>query len=165
MKAVLVGSVYGDKVYYVVDAKNQNSDGYVVMESGRETKVSFFPYVSKNPKINKIRNTKFHRFLWDSPIKTTSGKWFETFIAKRTEIDKLLLDGVVVKTDLGKGVKKIKQKEKAAADFLSGMGSSAFNPETKQVVKSDVQIKSTNDRNRAWAVIKMLHQSGEQWRG
>ncbi len=163
MKAVLVGSVYGDKVYYVVDSKNQSLDGYVVTESGKEIKVSFFPYVAKNPNIKKIRNTKFHRFLWDSPVRPTKGKWFETFVAKRLEIEKTLLGDVVIKTDLGKSVKKIKQKEKAAADFLSGKGVLSFNPETKQVVKSDVHIKSINDRNRAWAIIKMLHQSGEQW--
>jgi len=64
MKAVLVGTFDGNKVYYDVEAKSGEKDGAIVRPDGSSVKIHFFSWASKAQGLSKIRNTKFHRSLW-----------------------------------------------------------------------------------------------------
>lgn len=149
MKAVLVGGVGDDKVYYVIDAVGSSNDGAIVSPDGKVIMIRFFSWASKNPSVRKIRNTKFHRLLWDSPIDPMKGKWFEIFVQKTQEIDKEVLDGVVIKTDLHPSGKTTKKKIDRIQSFLSTKNGSAM-------ILSDKTLFKNDDKRRAWVAIKLF---------
>ena len=119
MKAVLVGTYDGNKVYYDVDAKAGEKDGAIVRSDGSSVKIHFFSWASKAQGLNKIRNTKFHRSLWDAPKNPTKGKWYETFIKKDTEIEKEVLEGITTLSTVGETKVKLEKKNARAIDFIN----------------------------------------------
>jgi hypothetical protein len=119
MKAVLVGTYDGNKVYYDVDAKAGEKDGAIVRPDGSSVKIYFFSWASKAQGLNKIRNTKFHRSLWDAPKNPTKGKWYETFIKKDVEIEKEVLEGVTTLSTVGETKVKLEKKNARAIDFIN----------------------------------------------
>lgn len=149
MKAVMVGSLEDDRVYYIIDAKGSANDGAIMKPDGNVIMFRFFSWVSRNPDIKKIRNTKFHRSLWDSPINPGKGRWFETFIEKSKEIDKAMLEGVVVKTDLVQSKKGLKKKTDRIRKFVSTKNESIVILSNKTIFKED-------DRRRTWVSMKLF---------
>lgn len=149
MKAVLVGGVEDEKLYYVIDSKGSSKDGALVNEDGRVLMIRFFSWVSQNPAIRKIRNTKFHRFLWDSPIDPSTGKWFDVFIEKSTEIDKSMLEGVVIATDIKPSQKIIKKK-------IDSVGKSMSTKKDGTMILSDKALFQPEDAHRAWLLMKLF---------
>jgi hypothetical protein len=119
MKAVLVGTYDGNKVYYDVDAKAGEKDGAIVRSDGSSVKIHFFSWASKAQGLNKIRNTKFHRSLWDAPKNPTKGKWYETFIKKDVEIEKEVLEGITTLSTVGETKLKLEKKNARAIDFIN----------------------------------------------
>lgn len=119
MKAVLVGTYDGNKVYYDVDAKAGEKDGAIVRPDGSSVKIHFFSWASKAQGLNKIRNTKFHRSLWDAPKNPTKGKWYETFIKKDVEIEKEVLEGITTLSTVGETKVKLEKKNARAIDFIN----------------------------------------------
>lgn len=119
MKAVLVGTYDGNKVYYDVDAKAGEKDGAIVRPDGSSVKIHFFSWASKAQGLNKIRNTKFHRSLWDAPKNPTKGKWFETFIKKDVEIEKEVLEGIATLSTIGETKAKLEKKNDRAVGFMN----------------------------------------------
>ena len=119
MKAVLVGTFDGNKVYYDVEAKAGQKDGAIVRGDGSTVAIHFFSWASKAQGLNKIRNTKFHRSLWDAPKNPTNGKWYETFIKKDTEIEKEVLEGVTTLSTVGETKVKLEKKNARAIDFIN----------------------------------------------
>jgi hypothetical protein len=119
MKAVLVGTYDGNKVYYDVDAKAGEKDGAIVRSDGSSVKIHFFSWASKAQGLNKIRNTKFHRSLWDAPKNPTKGKWYETFIKKDVEIEKEVLEGMTTLSTVGETKVKLEKKNARAIDFIN----------------------------------------------
>jgi hypothetical protein len=119
MKAVLVGTYDGNKVYYDVDAKAGEKDGAIVRSDGSSVKIHFFSWASKAQGLNKIRNTKFHRSLWDAPKNPTKGKWYETFIKKDIEIEKEVLEGITTLSTVGETKVKLEKKNARALDFIN----------------------------------------------
>jgi hypothetical protein len=119
MKAVLVGTYDGNKVYYDVDAKAGEKDGAIVRSDGSSVKIHFFSWASKAQGLNKIRNTKFHRSLWDAPKNPTKGKWYETFIKKDIEIEKEVLEGITTLSTVGETKVKLEKKNARAIDFIN----------------------------------------------
>jgi hypothetical protein len=119
MKAVLVGTYDGNKVYYDVDAKAGEKDGAIVRPDGSSVKIHFFSWASKTQGLNKIRNTKFHRSLWDAPKNPTKGKWYETFIKKDVEIEKEVLEGITTLSTVGETKVKLEKKNARAIDFIN----------------------------------------------
>jgi hypothetical protein len=119
MKAVLVGTYDGNKVYYDVDAKAGEKDGAIVRPDGSSVKIHFFSWASKAQGLNKIRNTKFHRSLWDAPKNPTKGKWYETFIKKDVEIEKEVLEGMTTLSTVGETKVKLEKKNARAIDFIN----------------------------------------------
>ena len=111
--------------------------------------IRFFSWVSQNPGIRKIRNTKFHRFLWDSPVDPSTGKWFDVFIKKSTEIDKSMLDGVVVVSDIKPSQKAIKKK-------IDSVGKSMSTKKDGTMILSDKALFRPEDAHRAWLLMKLF---------
>lgn len=137
MKAVLVGTFDGNKVYYDIDAKAGEKDGAIVRPDGSSVKIYFFSWSSKAQGLIKIRNTKFHRSLWDAPKNPTKGKWYETFIKKETEVDEELLEGVPTLSTVGETKVKLEKKNARAIDFINN----------KSLIKM-VDYKVANRTNR-----------------
>jgi hypothetical protein len=119
MKAVLVGTFDGNKVYYDIDAKAGEKDGAIVRPDGSSVKIYFFSWASRAQGLKKIRNTKFHRSLWDAPKNPTKGKWYETFIKKDVEVDEEALDGVSTLSTIGETKVKLEKKNARAIDFIN----------------------------------------------
>ena len=137
MKAVLVGTFDGNKVYYDIDAKAGEKDGAIVRPDGSSVKIYFFSWSSKAQGLIKIRNTKFHRSLWDAPKNPTKGKWYETFIKKEAEVDEELLEGVPTPSTVGETKVKLEKKNARAIDFINN----------KSLIKM-VDYKVANRANR-----------------
>ena len=119
MKAILVGTFDGNKVYYDIEAKAGDKDGAIVRSDGSTVKIHFFSWASKAQDLKKIRNTKFHRSLWDAPKDPTKGKWFETFIKKEKEVDESILEGINPLSTVGETKTKIEKKNSRAIDFMN----------------------------------------------
>ena len=137
MKAVFVGTFDGNKVYYDIDAKAGEKDGAIVRPDGSSVKIYFFSWSSKAQGLIKIRNTKFHRSLWDAPKNPTKGKWYETFIKKEAEVDEELLEGVPTLSTVGETKVKLEKKNARAIDFINN----------KSLIKM-VDYKVANRANR-----------------
>jgi hypothetical protein len=119
MKAILVGTFDGNKVYYDIEAKAGQKDGAIVRGDGSTVKIHFFSWASKAQDLKKIRNTKFHRSLWDAPKDPTKGKWFDTFIKKEEEIDESILEGITPLSIVGETKAKIEKKNSRAVYFMN----------------------------------------------
>jgi hypothetical protein len=119
MKAILVGTFDGNKVYYDIEAKAGQKDGAIVRDDGSTVKIHFFSWASKTQDLKKIRNTKFHRSLWDAPKDPTKGKWFNTFIKKEEEIDESILEGITPLSTVGETKAKIEKKNSRAVYFMN----------------------------------------------
>lgn len=123
MKAFLVGTFDGNKVYYDFDASPGSKDGLIVRDDGTVVKVYMFSWAAKVRGLKQIRNTPFHRFFWDAPKSVTKGKWFEMFIQKTRQVDKEVLDKLVIETTIGKTKKAIQKKNDKIIDFLNSKDS------------------------------------------
>lgn len=166
MKAVLVGTIGDDKLYYVIDAARGDDDGALERENGSVLMLDFFPYVAMSRGLRKIRSSRFHRKLWDAPSNIASGTWYETFIGKSREIDEASLEGQPVYSALGKDRKKInkvnekakKFKTKSLADEILVKSADAA------MVKFDRQVyayKTAEKRREAWVAMCLLRQLEE----
>jgi hypothetical protein len=119
MKAVLVGTHEGNRVYYDFDAPAGSRDGIIVREDGSTVKIYLISWSAKVKGLNQIRNTSFHRFFWDAPKIPTKGKWFEMFIKKSIKIDKEVLGKLNIETSLGQTKKKLQKKNSQAIKFMN----------------------------------------------
>lgn len=119
MKAVLVGTHEGNRVYYDFDATAGSRDGIIVREDGSIVKIYLISWAAKVKGLNQVRNTSFHRFFWDAPKIPTKGKWFEMFIKKSIKIDKEILGKLNIETSLGQTKKKIQKKNSQAIKFMN----------------------------------------------
>ena len=119
MKAVLVGTHEGNRVYYDFDAPAGSRDGVIVREDGSTVKIYIISWSAKVKGLNQIRNTSFHRFFWDAPKIPTKGKWFEMFIKKSIKIDNEVLGKLNIETSLGQTKKKLQKKNSRAIKFMN----------------------------------------------
>jgi hypothetical protein len=124
MRALLVGTHEGNKVYYDFDAPAGSRDGVIVREDGSAVKIYLISWAAKVKGLNQIRSTPFHRFFWDAPKNVTQGKWFDMFITKKTPITKETLDKLIIEKTLGETKKKIEKKNSRAIKFLNNKDSS-----------------------------------------
>lgn len=141
MKALLVGTHEGNKVYYDFDAPAGSRDGIIVREDGSTVKIYLISWSAKVKGLNQIRNTPFHRFLWDAPKSTVKGKWFDMFVTKKIPIDNETLDKLVIETTVGENKKKIEKKNSRAIKFLNNKNSS-------QMVDYKVDIPGNTGESR-----------------
>lgn len=162
MKALLAGSIGKDRLYYVIDAGAGEKDGAVVRPDGSAIKVHFFSFSAKAIGVKKNRSSRFLRFLWDAPNNPTAGSWFETFIAKKKPINKKMLDGMKIVTDIGKNGKKLKQKSDRIEDFLQQkMVQTRCCDEMIKSNRENYSFKSLEQRQEAWSAMNLLRQLEE----
>jgi hypothetical protein len=119
MKAVLVGTHEGNRVYYDFDAPPGSRDGVIVREDGSTVKIYIISWSAKVKGLNQIRNTPFHRFFWDAPKIPTKGKWFEMFVKKSINVDKEILGKLKIESSLGRAKKKIEKKNLQVKKFMN----------------------------------------------
>jgi len=106
MASVLVATVGDKKIYYVIDSTDPKKDGIIEDEDGTTREIPFFSYIGKTTKIRPLRNSAFHKFLWDEPSENNRKKWMEIFIEKLDTPDENMLKGVAVQDSTGKARKK-----------------------------------------------------------
>jgi hypothetical protein len=112
MRAVLVATRGADRVFYDLDSKPGSKDGFVVRPDGSSVPVNLISWAAKASGVNMIRDSKFHRFLWDAPQDVGSGRWFETFIKRSMPVDPKMLEDVNISSSLDAD-KEQPQKSKA----------------------------------------------------
>lgn len=158
MKAVLVGGVESDKLYYIIDSGPGEFDGAIERVDGSVVKFDFFSFVTKSKTIRKIRTTRFHRYLWNEPRGVAAKNWSKVFISKNQEISEKMQEGIEAQivTALGKNRKKIEKKNETVDKFIKAL-SSAERKETTaccgKVVQSDrpnTSFRSELQRKQAW---------------
>ena len=133
MRALLVGTHEGNKVYYDFDAPAGSRDGVIVREDGSTVKIYLISWAAKVKGLNQVRSTPFHRFFWDAPKNVTQGKWFDMFVTKKVPIAKETLDKLIIEKTLGDTKKKIEKKNSRAIKFLN-------NKDSRQMVDYKVNI-------------------------
>jgi hypothetical protein len=163
MKAVLVGGIGSDKLYYVIDADTKEKDGVLEKSDGKTVNVDFMGFVSSCRGLRKIRTSRFHRSLWDSPKNPTKGSWYETFVSKTKPVNEKSLDGAVVVTSIGSNKKKIKAKNDAVTRFMqtktaeNSRGHGCFD-EMVKFDNKDYVFKTEAERKQAWSAIAIMRQ-------
>lgn len=166
MKAVLVGTVGTDKLYYILDAEPGAEDGALEREDGTVVKVDIISFTSATRSLKKIRTSAFHRKLWDAPRSMSSGSWYETFIAKSKEIDDKMLEGVPTYSALGKDRKKLEKIKKKSLDFSTDglsnqiLSKSANGPVVK-FDKPNYVYATQQERKEAWLAMCLLREIEE----
>lgn len=117
MKAVLVGVIDGEtKLYYVLDAKDKDSDG-VVEKDNKPKIVNFWRTAMKANNLVPLRSAKFHDYLWDGASGEEPDKWERIFIRKNQEVDKSFTLGLTISNDVMKSKPKEKSINIRAAEF------------------------------------------------
>ena len=158
MKAVLVGGVESDKLYYIVDAAPGEFDGAIERIDGSVVKFDFFSFVTKSKTIRKIRTTRFHRYLWNEPRGVAAKNWSKVFISKSQELSEKMQEEIKVQivTAIGKNRKKIEKKNETIDKFVKALASDEEKEITEccgKVVQSDrpnTSFRSELQRKQAW---------------
>lgn len=117
MKSILVGKNDSNKVYFVVDAWEQKNDCVIVNELGDGTVTNFWKFVDSNPKMKKILNTEFHKYLWQGHQSTTPVHWYSMFVDKAIPVASNLLSDVIINDDVLKRKQKMLIFHNRATDF------------------------------------------------
>ena len=111
MRAILVATRGDDRIFYDLDSRPGGNDGMLGKSNGSAVPVNVISWAGKANGVNFIRDSKFHRFLWDAPQNIGAGKWFETFVKKSIPVDQAKLEGVEVLSSLDR-YQKPQPKEK-----------------------------------------------------
>jgi hypothetical protein len=117
MKAVLAGRVGASKLYYVIDATDRKTDGVVVSPQGNPRVVNFWKTAMNEQNLVTLKTTRFHQWLWNTPDSETRDRWERVFLKKTQPIDKNLIDGVPINTDVLKAKLKSKSLTERAEEF------------------------------------------------
>jgi len=101
VKSVLVGKIDNKKLYYIIDAEGTRNDGVLVDDLGGKQLIDFWQFVRSEPRVKKMKNSDFHKFLWqDSLNQREKALWNNVFIAKAFLPDDELLKTVPIKDDI-----------------------------------------------------------------
>lgn len=164
MRAVLVAMSGDNKVYYDVDAGSADMDGIIERPDGKSTQVDFFAFVTNSRNLKKLRTTAFHRRLWDEPQDRNLESWTNTFVLKLQPInDKLLVD-VDMLSSVGKKKNAMRQKDHAAAQFLSSKNVNGLQTKSccgaeKAIPHTQKMVFSSNiSRKEAWVAYAALRE-------
>jgi hypothetical protein len=99
MKAVFVGIIDSNNLYYVLDSRDPNTDG-VIVEGGKPKVISFWQTVLAAQNVKKASGNAFLDLLWKTPKKEDEDGWHQIFIDKALPIDEKLLEGSSIRTDI-----------------------------------------------------------------
>ena len=120
VRAVLVGTFYDSKLYYLLDPIGEkNLTGALVDKKGNVEYVKFFHFVKSNPNIKELRFSKFHRFLWNAPSPGDKPKWMRMFVNDTQPVDEEMLQGAKIITELSPTVEKKQAIGERALQFKS----------------------------------------------
>lgn len=163
MRAVLIGAIHNDKLYYDVDAKRGELDAIIERQNGTTVKTNFISISSKARGLKKFRTTRFHRLLWDKPQDVVDSSWYRTFITKEREVPEKSLAEAVVVTSLGESRQKIKSKDARAAAFIGELDNKARPAYAccGEMVKSTNNaylFKTKQERNEAWVALQIMRE-------
>lgn len=175
MKAILIGKVEEDNLYYDIDASEEDKDAILVRPDNSMVKVDLFDFVNSCGGLLKIRTSPFHKFLWGGAGKRG---WEETFINKTKKINERLIDGLDVYQSLGKNKKKIDTVAKKVSNFKKTVNKQkkSQKPDNKiktksaqpccddEMVKFDISnlvFKTAQTRKEAWTAMILLRQLEE----
>lgn len=163
MKAILVGSIHEDKLYYVVDAGPGEKDGVIERQNGSSLKINFISVTSKASGLKKFRTTRFHRFLWDKPKNVVNGSWYRTFITKEQEIPEKSFEQAMILSSVGESRSKIKAKDARASLFLNNednkfTATSACCGEMLKSVGGVYSFGTQIERKEAWTAMKIMRE-------
>lgn len=166
MKAALVGSSGGSKLYYILDASVDEMDGAIEKDDGTVIMVDFQSHVSRARKIKRIKTTPFHKVFWDGDDGDNREAWEMIFIKKSKEIPKEVLVDVNVQTSLGRNKKIISQKNEDASRFSKSLERiSSKSCCDGQVVKSIknklMRFSSSEERKSMWTAMSILREIEE----
>ena len=127
MKAVLVGTLFGDKkLFYVIDAKDEKTDG--VLDDGVKPKVVNFWATAINARnLVPLRSTKFHDFLWDGASWDNSDEWERVFVRKTQVVSPRMSSGVVLDPATFEPVVGLKSLNSRATEFKTLMQTQNIN--------------------------------------
>lgn len=117
MKSILVGKLGNNKIYFVVDSRDQNTDCVVKNLVGDTTVTNFWEYVDKNPTMTKMSSAPFHEYLWNGHLSNTSVHWYSVFVSKSLPIENEMLDGVVMNGDILHRIPRSLDYENRAMEF------------------------------------------------
>lgn len=161
MKAVLVGTIGNDKLYYILDAEPGAEDGAIERDDGTVVRVDIISFTSSARGLKKIRTSAFHRKLWDAPRNMSAGSWYEIFITKSKEVDEKMLEGMPTYSALGKERKKTEKIKKKSLDFSNDgvsnqiLSKSANGPVVK-FDKPNYVYATQRERKEAWIAMCLL---------
>jgi len=133
MKAIHVANTGDSRIYYLLESDN-DSTGVVVKPDSPPTFVNFFAYVSKKPRIQRLMDSDFHKFLWTGNKGSLKPRWEHVFIDRVAEPADLLVGVNVIskfKTDDGPSrVRQMEEKANRAIEYRSlisaGLNEKAF---------------------------------------
>lgn len=166
MKAALVGSSGGSKLYYILDASADDMDGAIEKDDGTVMMVDFQSHVARARNIKRIKTTPFHKVFWDGDDGENKETWEMIFIKKSKEIPKEVLDGVSVQTSLGRNKRSISQKNEDASRFSKSIeqlsGKSCCDGQVvKSIENKLMRFSSTEERRSIWTAMSMLREIEE----
>jgi len=129
MKSILVGKNQNSKVYFVADAWEQKNDCVIVNAIGHGTVTNFWEFVDANPRMTKILNTEFHKYLWQGHQSTTPIHWYSMFVDKAIPVAQGLLSNVIINDDVLKRKQKMLVFHNRATDFKLARNTQVMSPQ------------------------------------
>lgn len=166
MRAVLVGLIGPDKLFYDLDAKRGERDGIIEKDNGKTIKVDFMSFSATARGLKKLRSSTFHRFLWDSPSDVLGGAWYDSFIAKTRPIKDEMVEKIETHSSLGEARRSIKQKSESIENFITKTLHNSAN--SKSCCGEMVQLKrvkynflSPETRKIAWKAMNIMREIEE----
>ena len=98
MMGIHVANSGNNKVYFVVDPRNQRESGAIIYPTGQSTYFNFWGWVSANPEIQKLEQNEFQELLWGTPLPQDEEMWEAVFFSRTMPlsgiIDQRLLEDV-----------------------------------------------------------------------
>lgn len=116
-KGILVGSINGARLYYMLDSRDGESDGLIIDSSGQSRFIDFVKTAAYERGLRNFVTSPFHEFLWGSHSGEKLSLWTSIFITKTRPIPSEMLSQVPVREDFTFGDKKKESVNRKAEEF------------------------------------------------
>lgn len=117
MNSVLVAEINKyKKLYYNIDARDRMTDG-IVDDGVKPLVVNFWNTTIEALSIDQLTKSKFHSFLWNGIDGSDKELWEDVFINKTVKIEKEMLSGVIIHTDIMNRKAKQRSISEKSIDF------------------------------------------------
>jgi len=159
MRAILIARVEDDKLYYDIDALDDEKDAILVRPDNSMIELDLFDFVNSCGGLVKITTTKFHKFLWNG---ATKKNWKDTFLNKTKPVNEVLLEGLDIYQALGKNKKKLDAVNQKVSTFKKTVNKK---PKSDQKIKTksaqpweNLTFPDAQSRKQAWTAMILLRQ-------